>query len=64
MDEWKPCPFCGSRIVKFDPCTLRVRCGTCRATSGLITRFVKEGATEQEAARAAWNERINETANR
>lgn len=61
---WKPCPFCGSQNVKFDPCTLRVRCGTCRATSGLITRFAKQGISEQEAARAAWNERNYETNNR
>ena len=60
MDEKKelrPCPFCGSRNIKFDPCTLRVRCGDCRATSGLITRFIREGITEQAAAREAWNTR-------
>ena len=63
-DGWKPCPFCGSTIVKFDPCTLRVRCGSCRATSGVITKFVSQGMTEKEAARAAWNERTNEKTDR
>ena len=63
MDDWKPCPFCGAKKIKFDPCTLRVRCGECRATSGLITRYIAEGLSEQEAARAAWNVRAYEKAN-
>lgn len=57
IKDWKPCPFCGSRNIKFDPCTLRVRCGDCRATSGLITKYLKTGKTEEEAAREAWNDR-------
>ena len=60
LKGWKPCPFCGAKNVKFDKCTLRVRCGACRATSGLITRFIAQGMTEEQAAQAAWNERAHE----
>lgn len=61
--KWRPCPFCGSTEIKFDPCTLRVRCKKCRATSGLISRFTNLGMAEEDAARAAWNERANEKTN-
>ena len=62
-DKWKPCPFCGCTTIRFDYCTLRVRCANCRATSGIITRFVKKGMSEKDAAQAAWNERANEKTN-
>ena len=60
MIQFKPCPFCGSTEIKFDKCTLRVRCKHCFATSGVITRFIDQGMKEEEAAKAAWNERSYE----
>ena len=55
--ELKPCPFCGSRNIKFDKCTKRVRCKDCYATGGLITLYINKGLSEDEAVLAAWNER-------
>ena len=62
-DELKPCPFCGSRKIRIDHCTKRVRCATCFATSGLITPHKKDGMTDQEAAIATWNERCENAEN-
>lgn len=59
--EWKPCPFCGSTMIRFNKCTLRVRCGKCFATSGLITPFRSESITDEEAARKARNTRNEKT---
>lgn len=58
--SFKECPFCGSEKIKFDKCTLRVRCGSCFATSGLITKFINLGMETEEAAIAAWNTRYAE----
>lgn len=55
--ELKPCPFCGSKNIKIDKCTKRIRCKDCFATSGLITRYINKGLSEDEAVVAAWNER-------
>lgn len=57
MNELKPCPFCGSRNIKMDKCSKRVRCANCYATSGLIAKFRKENMTDDEAAICAWNTR-------
>ena len=62
MKQFKPCPFCGCTDIRFDKCTLRVRCKGCFATSGTITKYINEGMTEEEAAKAAWNERNYEKA--
>lgn len=61
--EPKPCPFCGSTNIKIDKCTLRVRCGNCFATSGLISKFVKDGKKDFEAALIAWNTRSEDAEN-
>lgn len=53
----KPCPFCGQVKVRFDKCTKRARCAVCFATSGLITPYINQGMTEDEAMIAAWNNR-------
>lgn len=63
MDEIskiKPCPFCGSRKIRFDKCTKRARCAECFATSGLITPFINQGKTEEEALYMAWNRRASD----
>lgn len=60
LESWKPCPFCGSRKIRFDHCTLRVRCAMCFATSGMITKYINQGMKEEEAARTAWNTRYEE----
>lgn len=53
----KPCPFCGSTEIRFDKCTLRVRCKKCFANSGIITRFANQGMSDEDAALMAWNTR-------
>lgn len=60
MSEWKPCPFCGSRTIRFNKCTLRVQCAECHATGGLITKYINQGMNEEEAAKTAWNNRFKE----
>ena len=55
---WKPCPFCGSEKIKFDKCTLRVKCANCFATSGFISKYVSQGISEQDAAKMVWNNRF------
>ena len=55
--ELKPCPFCGSTEVNLNKCTKRVWCKKCHASSGLITPFIQQGMTEEEATLAAWNRR-------
>ena len=55
--ELKPCPFCGSLDIRFDKCTKRVRCKSCFATSGLITKFKTDEISDDEAAELAWNTR-------
>ena len=57
---WKPCPFCGSKQIKFDKCTLKVKCAKCYATSGFLSKYINEGLSEDEAARTAWNTRYQE----
>ena len=57
-EELKPCPFSGSTDIRFDKCTKRVRCKKCYATSGMITRFLKDGGSDDEAAALAWNTRF------
>ena len=57
-EDLKPCPFCGSRNIKIDKCTARVRCGDCFATSGIIRK--REGEDGVKAAVEKWNERYNE----
>lgn len=61
--ELKPCPFCGSKKIKIDRCTKRVRCGECFATSGIISRHMKDGLTDYDAAIIAWNERYDDAKN-
>lgn len=56
----KPCPFCGSTHIQIDKCTKRVRCKNCFATSGLITKLIREGTKEEDAPIAAWNTRSYE----
>lgn len=63
MNEWKPCPFCGSRKIKFDKCTLRVKCADCFATSGFISKYINKGLNEEDSAREAWNTRYKEAEN-
>ena len=60
MDEWKRCPFCGSRKIKFSKCTLKVKCAECNATSGFLSKYINQGMSEEEAARTAWNTRYEE----
>ena len=60
MDEIKPCPFCGSKRIRVDHCTKRVRCQECFATSGIISKFIKDGTSENEAPLLAWNTRFYE----
>lgn len=61
--ELKPCPFCGSRKIKIDRCAKRVRCGECFATSGVISRYMREGVSDYDAAVMAWNERCDDAKN-
>lgn len=58
MSDIKPCPFCGSTMIRFDKCTRRARCGKCFASGGLITPFINQGMSEDEAMREAWNRRV------
>lgn len=57
IEVLKPCPFCGSRDVNLDNCTVRVRCKNCYASSPLISRYLQYTNNEREAARMAWNTR-------
>lgn len=56
----KPCPFCGSTEIMIEKCTARVRCKTCFAQSGLISKITKRGASEELAPLLAWNMRAYE----
>lgn len=56
----KPCPFCGSIEIKIDKCTSRVRCKNCFATSGMISKLVNQGISEEDAPLRAWNTRYAE----
>lgn len=56
----KPCPFCGSILIQVDKCTTRVRCKNCFATSGMISKLVNEGVSEEDAPIIAWNTRAYE----
>lgn len=55
--DFEACPFCGSSEVNFNKCTKRVWCKKCHASSGIITPFLQQGMTEDEAAITAWNRR-------
>ncbi len=57
----KPCPFCGSTEIKIDMCTARVRCKNCFATSGMISKLIKQGVSEEDAPLMAWNTRYAES---
>ena len=59
----KPCPFCGSTDIKLDKCTARVRCKNCFATSGMISRLIAYGTSEELAPIMAWNTRAYEKTN-
>ena len=59
----KPCPFCGGLTIQVDKCTLRVRCKSCFATSGLISKFINDGVAEEDAPIVAWNTRAYEKDN-
>lgn len=52
-----PCPFCGEADIKLDACVARPRCPKCFDSGPLISRFLKPGMTEKQAAMAAWNTR-------
>lgn len=56
---YESCPFCGSTKIKHDKCTQRVRCGECFATGPMISRFLIEGISEEQAAVNSWNRRAN-----
>lgn len=62
-NKLKPCPFCGGMNIKIDKCSKRVRCGDCFATSGIITRYMTNGVSHEEAAIKAWNERCDNAVN-
>ena len=55
MEKLKKCPFCGSEDVKINKCTMKTQCKNCFATGPFISRFMKDGRTEEEAAVLAWN---------
>ena len=57
MIEIKPCPFCGSKNIIVDKCTSRVRCKDCFATSGMISKLIKDGVEADDAPIIAWNTR-------
>ena len=59
-NDFRPCPFCGSRNIKFDKCTMRVMCKGCFAKSGMISKYVNDGMSEEAAAITAWNTRFTE----
>lgn len=56
----KPCPFCGSMEIRIEKCTARVRCKNCYATSGMISKLVNQGVSEDKAPIVAWNTRSYE----
>lgn len=60
----KPCPFCGEIDIQIDKCTSRVRCKRCFATSGMISRLINKGVSEEDAPLTAWNTRAYEKDNR
>lgn len=57
MEKLKPCPFCGSENLKFDKCVCKVTCLDCYAKSPNISKFKKEGVSDEEATILAWNTR-------
>lgn len=59
----KPCPFCGEINISIDKCTSRVRCKSCFATSGMISKLVNQGVKEEDAPIIAWNTRAYEKNN-
>lgn len=59
-DGLKPCPFCGNPDVWISKCASSVQCRKCFCKSPMITKFVAQGMSETEAARAAWNTRYGE----
>lgn len=58
----KPCPFCGEINIQIDKCTSRVRCKSCFATSGLISKLINQGVPPEMAPIVAWNTRYYENA--
>lgn len=56
----KPCPFCGGSEIMIDKCTSRVRCKSCFATSGMISKLINKGVNEENAPIMAWNTRAYE----
>ena len=58
----KPCPFCGEINIQIDKCTSRVRCKSCFATSGIISKLINQDISEKDAPIIAWNTRSYENA--
>lgn len=54
-----PCPFCGSRRIALDECTLQIMCGYCLAKGPVISRVVDSyyEKPSHRVAIEAWNTR-------
>lgn len=54
-----PCPFCGNRDIWLSKCSSSVQCRRCFCKSPMISKYLKNGLTESEAAVEAWNTRAD-----